>query len=376
MTAVIFKGPKYYILYVKHPEEEALMAVKDIMDALKNATLEDLGIGENLAQLVKDIKLVGEELDILLYLPKQGLEDVLRGKVLEALSDVPDVKRVNVSFARGTPQQSPQMPGGQPAFTKRKVPGVKNLVAVGSGKGGVGKSTVAVNLALALAKLGYRVGLLDADIYGPSVPTLLGLKGERATVNERNRIVPVEKFGIKVLSIGFMLPSEDTPVIWRGPMLMKALTQFLFDVEWGELDFLILDLPPGTGDVQLTLAQNVDMSGAIVVTTPQDVALADVRKATSMFREVQIPVLGVIENMAYFVCPSDGERYYIFGKGKVAEFISAYRLKILGSIPIDPEVSERSDRGEPIVVGSPESEVAKAFLGIAKVLAQELGMRR
>jgi len=353
--------------------KEELMAVKDIMESLRGESLEDLGIKENLAQLVKDIKLIGEELSLLLYLPRPGMEDALRRKVEEALSKVPDVRRVSVKFAQTPPEHRPQVPSGQPAFTKRNVPGVKHLLAVGSGKGGVGKSTVAVNLALALARLGYKVGLLDADIYGPSIPTLLGLKGERAAINERNKIVPAEKFGIKVLSIGFMLPSEDTPVIWRGPMLMKALTQFLFDVEWGDLDFLVLDLPPGTGDVQLTLAQNVLMSGAIVVTTPQDVALADVRKATSMFKEVQIPVLGVVENMAYFVCPSDGKRYYIFGKGKVLEFASAYGLKILGSIPIDPEVSERSDRGEPIVVGSPDSEVAKAFLGIAKILIQELG---
>jgi len=349
------------------------MAVKDIMDALRNESLKDLGLEENLAQLVKDIKLIGKELDVLLYLPKAGLEDVLRARIQSTLADMPDVEKVNVRFAEAPPQQRSQMPMGQPAFTKRKVPGVKHLIAIGSGKGGVGKSTVAVNLALALAKLGYKVGLLDADIYGPSVPTLLGLKGERATVNERNRIVPIEKFGIKVLSIGFMLPSEDTPVIWRGPMLMKALTQFLFDVEWGELDYLILDLPPGTGDVQLTLAQNVDMSGAIVVTTPQDVALADVKKATSMFREVQIPVLGVIENMAYFICPESGKKYYIFGRGRTAEFASAYNLKILGSIPIDPEVAERSDRGEPVVVGNPDSEVSKAFIGIAKLVAQELG---
>ena len=348
------------------------MAVKDIMDALRDKNLEDLGLKENLAQLVKDIKLIGGELDVVLYLPKAGLEDVLRARVVEAVSDIPDVEKVSVRFAQSPPRQEPQMPAGQPAFTKRKVPGVKHLIAVGSGKGGVGKSTVSANLALALARLGYRVGLLDADIYGPSIPTLLGLKGERATVNERNKIVPIEKFGIKVLSIGFMLPSEDTPVIWRGPMLMKALTQFLFDVDWEELDYLILDLPPGTGDVQLTLAQNVDISGAVVVTTPQDVALADVKKATSMFKEVQIPVLGVIENMAYFVCPESGKRYYIFGKGKTAEFASAYGLKILGSIPIDPEVAERSDRGEPIVIGSPESEVAKAFFGIARIITQEL----
>ncbi len=345
------------------------MAVKEIMDALRDEKLEDLGLKENLAQLVKDVKVIGREIDLLLYLPKAGLEDALRERVRRVLLGLSDIERVNVSFS-GSPPPRPQAPVGQPAFAKRPVPGVKHLIAIGSGKGGVGKSTVAANLALALSRLGYRVGLLDADVYGPSIPTILGLKGERVLVNEQNRLLPLEKFGLKVLSIGFMLPSEDTPVIWRGPMLMKALTQFLFDVEWGELDVLLLDLPPGTGDVQLTLAQNVELTGAVVVTTPQDVALADVRKATTMFREVQIPVLGVIENMAYFVCPDSGERYYIFGRGKTAEFASAYGIRVLGSIPIDPEVSERSDRGEPVVVGNPESETAKAFLSIARLLTQ------
>ncbi len=348
------------------------MAVKDIMEALRSESLEDIGLSKNLAQLVKDIKLIGNELDLILYLPKAGLEDVLRAKVQGALSDVPDVKKVNLGFAEAPPEGGRGIPGGQPAFAKRKVQGVKHIIAIGSGKGGVGKSTVAVNLALALSKLGYRIGLLDADIYGPSVPILMKLKGEKITVNEKNRLVPIEKFGIKVLSIGLMLPSEETPVIWRGPLLMKALTQFLFDVEWGELDFLILDLPPGTGDVQLTLAQNVEISGAIVVTTPQDVALADVKKATAMFREVQIPVLGVIENMAYFVCPESGKRYYIFGKGRTAEFAASFGLKILGSIPIDPEVAEKSDIGEPVVISDPDSEVARVFLGIAKLLVKEL----
>jgi len=346
------------------------MAVREIMDALRDEKLEDLGLKENLAQLVKDVKVVGREIDLLLYLPRAGLEDALRERAERVLRGLSDIERINVSFS-GSPPPRPQAPAGQPTFAKRPVPGVKHLIAIGSGKGGVGKSTVAANLALAFSRLGYKVGLLDADVYGPSIPTILGLKGERVVVNEQNRLVPLERFGLKVLSIGFMLPSEDTPVIWRGPMLMKALTQFLFDVEWGKLDVLLLDLPPGTGDVQLTLAQNVELTGAVVVTTPQDVALADVRKATTMFREVQIPVLGVIENMAYFVCPDSGKRYYIFGRGKTAEFASAYGIRVLGSIPIDPEVSERSDRGEPVVVGNPESETAKAFLSIARLLAQE-----
>ncbi len=337
------------------------MAVKDIMDALK----EELVDGKRLSELVKDVKLIGSTLELVYRLPKRGLEDEIRQRTYRSLESVPDVKSVNVRFVE-------EPPASQAAFTRRRVPSVKHLIAVGSGKGGVGKSTVSANLALALSSMGYKVGLLDADIYGPSIPTLLGLRGERVSVDENNRIIPLEKYGIKVLSIGFLLPSEDTPIIWRGPMLMKALTQFLFDVKWGELDILLLDLPPGTGDVQLTLAQNVEISGAVVVTTPQDVALADVRKATAMFREVDIPILGIIENMAYFVCPESEKKYYIFGKGKVLEFAASYGLQVLGSIPIDPQVAERSDMGFPIVKSEPHSEVSKAFLSIAKLISDKL----
>ena len=355
------------------------MAVKEIIDALKSEDLRDLGLNQNLAQLVRDIKMVGNTLTIVMELPKDGLEDVLRAKTISVLANLPDIEKVDIKFVKSQTMQTQQHPPRgahqapvmtQPMFTRKKVPGIKHIIAVGSGKGGVGKSTVAANLAVALSKLGYKVGLLDADVYGPSVPTLLGLKGERVTVDKMNRLVPIEKYGLKILSIGLMLPSEDTPIIWRGPMLMKALTEFLFSTDWGELDFLVMDLPPGTGDVQITLAQNVHLTGAVVVTTPQDVALADVKKAVSMFREVNIPILGVIENMAYFVCPSDKQKYYIFGKGRVVEFANTYGLKILGSIPIDPEVAEKSDKGEPIVISHPDSEVAKAFMSIAKVLSQ------
>ncbi len=338
------------------------MAIKDVMDALRDEVINN----SRLSELVKDIKLIGRTLEVVYRLPQKGLEEDIVEKTRNALEKVADVEDVKVRFVEDIPAQ-PVM--GAPAFTKRRVPGIKHLIAVGSGKGGVGKSTVSANLALALSKLGYRVGLLDADIYGPSIPTIMGVKGQRVHVDENNRIIPLEKYGIKLLSIGFLLPSEDTPVIWRGPMLMKALTQFLFDVNWGELDYLVLDLPPGTGDVQLTLAQNVHMGGAVVVTTPQDVALADVKKAVAMFREVEIPVLGVIENMAYFVCPESRKKYYIFGKGKVAEFATAYGLKILGSIPIDPELSETSDLGVPVVESHPDSDTARAFLSIAKLIS-------
>uniref|UniRef100_A0A7C2VDS8 Iron-sulfur cluster carrier protein n=1 Tax=Hydrogenobacter sp. TaxID=2152829 RepID=A0A7C2VDS8_9AQUI len=344
------------------------MAVKDIMDALRDEVIENA----RLSELVKDIKLIGNTLEIVYRLPKKGLEEEMVEKTRLALEKVPDVEDVKIRFVEDIPAQQVM---GSPAFTRRRVPGIKHLIAVGSGKGGVGKSTVSANLALALSKLGYRVGLLDADIYGPSIPTIMGVKGERVHVDENNRIIPIEKYGLKLLSIGFLLPSEDTPVIWRGPMLMKAITQFLFDVNWGELDYLILDLPPGTGDVQLTLAQNVHMGGAIVVTTPQDVALADVKKAVAMFKEVQIPIVGVIENMAYFVCPDSGKKYYIFGKGRVAEFATAYGLKILGSIPIDPELSETSDKGIPVVESHPDSDTARAFISIAK-LVSDLTERR
>ncbi|MFN7065310.1 MAG: Mrp/NBP35 family ATP-binding protein [Aquificaceae bacterium] len=339
------------------------MAVKDIMNALRDVAVEN----SRLSELVKDIKLVGSVLEIVYRLPRKDLEEEIVEKTQGALENVPDVEEVKIRFSEDIPAQ-PVMDSFQ--FTKRRVSGVRHLIAVGSGKGGVGKSTVSVNLALALSKLGYRVGLLDADIYGPSIPTLMGIKGGKVYVDENNRIIPLEKYGIRTLSIGFLLPSEDTPVIWRGPMLMRALTQFLFDVNWEDLDFLVLDLPPGTGDVQLTLAQSVHMGGAIVVTTPQDVALADVKKAVSMFKEVQIPVLGVIENMAYFVCPDSGKKYYIFGKGKVAEFATNYDLKILGSIPIDPDLAETSDLGIPVVESHPDSESARAFIGIAKLITE------
>ncbi|ADO45538.1 ATPase-like, ParA/MinD [Hydrogenobacter thermophilus TK-6] len=342
------------------------MAVKDIMDALREASVDNT----KLTELIKDIKLIGSSLEVVYRLPKKELEEEIRRKTYQALENLPDVKNVNIRFVEGVPEVPPAF--GQPAFTRRRVEGVKHLIAVGSGKGGVGKSTVAANLAVALSKLGYQVGLLDADIYGPSIPTLFGVKGERVHVDERNRLIPIEKYGIKILSIGFLLPSEDTPVIWRGPMLMKALTQFLFDVNWGNLDYLVLDLPPGTGDVQLTLAQNVDMTGAIVVTTPQDVALADVKKATAMFKEVNVPVLGVIENMAYFICPESGNKYYVFGKGKVLEFVRAYQLQVLGSIPMDPQVAETSDTGMPITLTNPESEVSKAFYAIAKLVSERI----
>ena len=250
--------------------------------------------------------------------------------------------------------------------------GVKNVLAVASGKGGVGKSTVSANIAVALRKAGGRVGLLDADIYGPSIPTLLNLK-KHQLYGENGLIIPAETDGIRVLSMGFLL-EEDSPVIWRGPMLMKALTQFLHGTKWGELDYLVIDLPPGTGDVQLSLVQTTPVAGAIVVTTPQDLALIDVKRAVRMFEQVGVPVLGVIENMSYFLCPHCEGRSEIFGHGGAAETCRRMGLRFLGEIPLQVTVREASDAGVPIVTQAPDSPAAVAIAKAATEAAAALAV--
>ena len=252
---------------------------------------------------------------------------------------------------------------------KQTVPGVRNIIAVSSGKGGVGKSTIAVNLAVALAKRGAKVGLLDTDVYGPNVPIMVGLNEQPGVSGQK--LLPLEKHSIKVMSLGFLNPG-DKPVVWRGPMLHTAVKQFLYDVEWGALDYLIVDMPPGTGDAQLSLAQLVPVQGAVVVTTPQEVAMADVRKAINMFEQVHIPVLGVVENMSYFVCPNCSERHDIFGTGGGQELATRYRTRLLGQVPLSTVVREAGDSGVPVVIGSPDSPQAKAFLEIAEGVEAEL----
>jgi ATP-binding protein involved in chromosome partitioning len=253
--------------------------------------------------------------------------------------------------------------------------GVKYKIAVASGKGGVGKSTVSTNLSLALRGLGYTVGLLDADIYGPSQQMMLGIDGHPQIDEQDEKIMPMENHGVKTMSLGF-ITDPDTPVIWRGPMVMKALDQFLTDVKWGELDFMVIDLPPGTGDAQLTLTQKVPLTGAVIVTTPQDVALIDARKGLAMFRKVNVPVLGIIENMSYFVCRHCGEREEIFGHGGGKKTADMLGVPFLGEVPIDPKVVVGGDSGEPIVVLDPKSPAAMAFEELARrIVAQiESGM--
>ncbi len=267
------------------------------------------------------------------------------------------------SHAEAPRKAAPQ--GGQ-----LNVPGVAAIVAVASGKGGVGKSTVAVNLALGLLKLGRRVGLLDADVYGPSIPRMLGLTG-KPEVTEEKKLRPKTNYGLKTMSIGYLVP-EDTAAIWRGPMVQSALTQMLGDTEWGELDVLIVDMPPGTGDAQLTMAQRVPLTGAVVVSTPQEIALIDARKGFAMFEKTHVPVFGIVENMAYFVSPGTGEKSYIFGQGGARRMAETLGCDFLGEVPLHMSVRETSDAGTPIVATAPESEEAKVFIEIARRVGEHI----
>jgi ATP-binding protein involved in chromosome partitioning len=293
--------------------------------------------------------------------------DNVRGDVERVVSGVPGARAVQVvvQLAKTTGREEGPPHGPAPV---RLVPGVQHVVAVASGKGGVGKSTVSANLAVALSRLGYRTGLLDADIYGPSMPMMFGIE-DKPRVNG-NRILPFEKYGVRLMSLGFILET-DTPVIWRGPMVVKALEQMLGDVEWGELDYLVLDLPPGTGDAQLTLTQKVPMAGAVIVTTPQDVALIDARKGLAMFRKVNVPVLGIVENMSSFKCPHCGTVTDIFKKGGGERTAELLGTPFLGSIPLDPEIVIGGDLGVPIVVAQPSGHHAESFAAVARAVVAE-----
>jgi ATP-binding protein involved in chromosome partitioning len=261
--------------------------------------------------------------------------------------------------------------GTQPG--KRGVPGIGAIIAVASGKGGVGKSTTAVNLALALAANGLRTGILDADIYGPSMPRLLGLSGRPETVDGKV-LRPMEGYGVKVMSMGFLV-EEDTPMIWRGPMVMSALTQMLREVEWGELDVLVVDMPPGTGDAQLTMAQQVPLAGAVIVSTPQDLALIDARKGLAMFRKVEVPVLGIVENMSYFLAPDTGNRYDIFGHGGARREAERLGVPFLGEVPLTMDLREASDAGRPVVATDPEGAQARVYRSIADAVWKQVDAR-
>ena len=320
---------------------------------------------------VKDLAVGGGNVSFRLALTADAPEIAgqLKAESEAALRNLPGVTSVTIAVETAPPRPPVVAAGaiGRPDL----LTGTRFTIAVASGKGGVGKSTVAANLALALVKKGYEVGLLDCDIYGPSQQMMMGIS-TRPFVNDEEKILPIVKHGVRVMSIGFLM-DVDTPVIWRGPMIFKAVEQFLGDVAWGKQDFLVIDLPPGTGDAQLTLTQKVALSGAVIVTTPQDVALIDARKGLAMFQKVNVDVLGVIENMSYYECPKCGNREEIFKHGGGKRTADLLGVPFLGEIPLDPRVAAQGDAGTPIVAAEPDSVVSKAFLRLAEQVAKAVG---
>ena len=325
-----------------------------LQQALNGLQIEELG--KTLGQVAK-IRVDGAAIDVRLGFPAAGLGDGIRESVGRAAAAAGlDSASITIStdvVAHGVQRNLSPLEN------------VKNVIAVASGKGGVGKSTVAVNLALAIAADGGRVGLLDADIYGPSQPHMLGLTGERPESLDGKTMAPLEAYGLQAMSIGFLI-DPDTPMVWRGPMVTSALNQLLMQTNWKDLDYLIVDMPPGTGDIQLTLSQQVPVSGAVVVTTPQDIAAIDARKGLAMFRKVSIPVLGVIENMSTHVCPACGHESAIFGAGGAEAMSTDFDVELLGQLPLDARVRETTDGGKPTVIADPESAAAGAFVRTAR----------
>jgi ATP-binding protein involved in chromosome partitioning len=338
-----------------------------ILDALR--AVQDPDLHQDIVTLgfVKDLRVCGDQVafQIELTTPACPVKDLMKGQAERAVKALPGVAGVAIEMTARVTASRPVL------GNKGIIPGVKNVVAVSSGKGGVGKSTVAVNLACALRQTGARVGILDADVYGPNVPMMLGVSGQPAVVDKK--IVPFERHGLQVMSMA-LLVADDQPVIWRGPMLHSAVRQFLFDVAWHDLDYLVVDLPPGTGDAQLSLSQQAHLMGAVIVTTPQDVSVLDVKKAIRMFQTVNVPILGVVENMAWFSPPGSSERYHLFGQGGGAKIEREFGVPLLGQIPIEIAVREGGDGGNPIVVAAPASASAKALTEIAGKVAQRISI--
>ena len=349
----------------------AVIDEKQVLDVLK--TIKFPGLSRDIVSFgfVKDMAVGGGNVSFRLEIVTESphAAEEIRREATERLRSLPGVSAVTIALD----VKAPGAAGGMrpaPVPSGEILKDVRYKVAVASGKGGVGKSTVTANLALALTRLGYRVGLMDSDIYGPSQQMMMGIT-EKPYVNEQDKIVPVERHGVKVISLGFLM-DVDQPVIWRGPMVMKAVEQFLQDVAWGKLDFLLVDLPPGTGDAQLTLTQKIQLSGAIIVTTPQEVSLIDARKGLAMFQKVNVPVLGIIENMSYYVCPECHHREEIFKHGGGARTAGKLQVPFLGEIPIDPKIVAGGDSGEPIVASEPKSVATEAYMKVADAVAKAL----
>jgi len=341
-------------------EEIVLESLKQIIDPDLRKDIVTLGF-------IRDLAIDGGDVSfrIVLTTPACPVKEQMEAQANDIVRGLEGVTNVSITMDSEVPQ-------GRGIANNVAIPGVKNIIAVSSGKGGVGKSTVAVNLAVALAAQGAKVGIMDADVYGPNIPMMLGTGYDQPEVFN-GQLQPIEAHGIKMISMAVLVP-PDKPMILRGPMLHGVVRQFLTDVNWGELDYLVVDMPPGTGDVQLSLAQLVPVQGAVLVTTPQEVSLSDVRRAVKMFETVSVPVLGVIENMSYFIAPDTGNRYEIFGQGGGQKLADEYGLNFLGQVPIGFEVREGGDRGVPVVVSSPDSAQSEAFRKVAEEVARQVSI--
>ena len=339
-------------------DQDVLAALSELVDPVTGRNYVE-------AKCVKNVKIDGDSvsLDVVLGYPARGVIEQVRSQVVGRLTRLPGLAHVSANVFTKIATHSVQR-------GVKLIPGIKNIIAVASGKGGVGKSTTAVNLALALAAEGASVGMLDADIYGPSQPMMLGITG-RPSSRDGKTMEPMEGHGIQAMSVGFLI-EPDTPMVWRGPMVTQALEQLLSETRWRELDYLVVDLPPGTGDIQLTLSQKVPVTGAVIVTTPQDIALIDARKGLKMFEKVGVPILGIVENMAIHICSQCGHAEHIFGQGGAVKMCKDYEIELLGSLPLDIAIREQADSGRPTVVADPDGPVGQIYRDMARKIAARI----
>jgi ATP-binding protein involved in chromosome partitioning len=363
-----------FSLFKKKQESKMFEITKStVINSLKNISSDKINTGLFTLNSIKNFEINNDDLSLEISVNAANTEEIKELIKNQLKKDFNGLKNINLTIRT---KPSSTVSTHKDARKDAILPGVKNTIAVASGKGGVGKSTVAVNLAVALAKDGASVGLIDADIYGPSIPLMLGSKDKPKVYQAENsvKMIPLENHGIKFMSIGLLVDDKD-PIIWRGPMASGAIKQFMTDVDWGELDYLIFDLPPGTGDIQLTLVQTIPLTGAVIVTTPQEVSLIDARKALKMFERVNVPVLGVVENMSYFIAPDTGNKYDIFGSGGGENICKDLNTKFLGGLPINPGIRQGGDNGIPMVFGIPDSNETKILMDISRKLTEQVNIR-
>ena len=342
---------------------------KEILEVLKNVKYPGMSRDIVDFKMVQGAQMEDDSIKVFLKnIAKEEKFNEVKGEIEKLLGEKYSGKTISVELIKKDDAKSSPNPQANVGPKEKELKHIKHVIAVGSGKGGVGKSTVAVNLALATAKKGYKVGLMDADIWGPSVPTMMGTEDAKPFANDQKKILPIENHGIKMISIGYFL-EKDTPVIWRGPLVVGALKQFMKDVEWPELDYLFIDMPPGTGDIQLTLAQEAKIDGIIIVTTPQKVSYTDAVKGIVMFQKLDIPIIGLVENMSYFKCPETEKKHFIFGEGGGGIVSKKHNVKLIGRIPIDPRVTQQGDEGIPVVDRYPDSDVSKSYFSMIEEIS-------